>query len=137
MNSIDEKLDLVHSILIRLINSDENGNCYCYTCGTRLTFKTAQCGHYPEIPRENTKFRWNLIIHKVQGSCCNEYIYGLAEPYRDRLLSEIGIEKLSRYEIESKKPFKWFKSDKAQLLKEYRAKCRELLKDKNFTIQIP
>ena len=137
MKKIDKTLDTIHSILIRLINTDENGIGYCYTCNDRLTFHTAQCGHYPKIPRGNMQFRWNLVIHKIQCESCNCFKDGLAEPFRDMLIFEFGHDKVSRYEINSKKPFKWFKFDKQQLLKENRVKCRELMQDKNFEIQIP
>lgn len=137
MKDTDKKLDDAHSIIVRLLHTDENGYGKCYTCPNPLTYRTAQCGHYPNIPRGNMQFRWNLTIHKIQCETCNCFEDGLAEPFRDMLVSELGFEVLAKYEFDSHKPFKWIRWDKEQLLKTYRKQIRELLKDKNFTISIP
>lgn len=135
--NIDKLLYDLHAIIIKLINTDENGRGNCCTCNDRLTFKTADCGHYPNIPRNNKRYAWDLIIHSIQCQTCNRYNNGEPEKFRDYLINKIGIEKLAEIEFKSRKDLKWFKSDKQQLVKEFRKQIRELLKDKNFTINIP
>jgi len=132
MKNLDKTLDDLHSKLIRLKNTNENGNGQCYTCGDKLTYHTSECGHYPYIGRGNMMFRWNTEIHKIQCNNCNCFNDGEPERFRDNLINEIGAERLAKIEFDSRKPYKWFKSDKKQLIKEFRSKIKELLKDKTI-----
>jgi hypothetical protein len=137
MKSIDKKLDDIFRIWIKLKYTNENGRGNCYTCDEPITHQTGQCGHYPNIPRGDTQFRWNTVIHKFQCQNCNEFKAGEPEIFRDRLINEIDLVNVAKYEFLARKPYKWCNWDKLALLKKLKAECKEMLKQKNFTINIP
>lgn len=142
MKNIDKKLDDVFAIWIKLKYTNDEGWGQCYTCATPkpLHYKNMDCGHYPQIPREHHQFKWNAEckLHRPQCVDCNRFKHGLAEPFRDRLVSELGFEAVSKMEFDSRKPFKdlgrW---DKETLFKKLKKECQEMLKEKMFSISLP
>jgi hypothetical protein len=142
MKNIDKRLDDYTSIHVKLSNTDEHGWGYCYTCTEPkpLHYKDMDCGHYPNVPREHTQFRWDVDskIHKPQCSECNRFEHGLAEPFRDRLVSELGFEEVSRIEFDAHKPYQeWTNEAKKKHLDKLRSECKAMLKDKMFGITLP
>lgn len=134
MKDINKKLDIEHSKHIRLKNTDEYGIGYCYTCGERITYKNGECGHYPYVSRDNMEYRWDIDLHRIQCHTCNCDKQGNPESFRDNLINEMGFEKLSRIEFNSKKPFKWFEFEKEQLLKWFKKENAKLIKSKMIKI---
>ena len=137
MKNLDKRLYDTHAILVKLLNTDDSGNGRCCTCGEPLTYKTADCGHYPNIPRNNMLFAWDLVLHDIQCRKCNRENQGEPEKFRDYLINKIGIMRLQEIEFKARKPFKWFKSDKEQLLKDFRKRIKQELEEKMFNVQIP
>ena len=141
MKNIDKALTDIHSIVVRLKNTDENGYGNCYTCDDRIVYKaglfnTGQCGHF--IKRGNTLYRYVVKASRFQCVNCNEYLSGNDEIYEQRLINEIGVVKVAEMKFKSKQDFAgWSLSEKREMLKKLRAEARELLKDKNFSVQIP
>lgn len=88
-NLIDD-LDLVFSRYIRLIYSDNEGNCECYTCNKMQHYTILQCGHY--IPRASLMTRFLEQNCRPQCKECNEYKSGNLEHFTEKLENEqIGI----------------------------------------------
>ena len=71
---LKKELDRVFSIYIRTIQSDENGENTCYTCGKAGTIKTMQCGHF--VSRQYLATRWNVDNCRIQCAGCN--LFGLS-----------------------------------------------------------
>lgn len=134
MNSIDKKLDEISPVHTKLKYTDENGNGRCYTCGKKGDRFTLQNGHY--IPRGNTQYRWDENNLRLQCEKCNCELGGNLEAYRDMLVHELGSKTVALMEFNSKRPHKWFKSDKKDLLAKLRKEVKEMLKDKNFQVKI-
>lgn len=136
MNNINKRLDDIFAIHVKLTHTNDEGFGKCYTCGTPLHYREMDCGHYPQIPREHTQFKWDVRLHKPQCVDCNRFKDGLPEPFRDRLLHELGTEKLSQIEFDSHKPFKMSNWDKELLYKKLRNECKEMLKEKMFNVNL-
>lgn len=137
MKSIDSKLDTIHSIWKRLKVVDENGNGNCEVTGEPFTFWTLVCGHM--IKRRHTKYRWDdyntaAIDPEVNSKEESDSLY---EPMRDYKVSTIGLDLVEEMERSVHLPFKMTHTEKDTLLRTRRLQCRELLKDKNFNVQIP
>ena len=88
MSNINEKLDRVFSSYIRLKYSDWKGQCVCYTCGRRMSFKQAQAGHF--IGRGNEAVRWDERNVRVQCPYCNEVLEGNLIVFEEELRDELG-----------------------------------------------
>lgn len=135
--NIDKTLKEAHSIYIRLKATDENGTGNCKCCGKPLTFKTMACGHF--IKSRHLLYRW--FEPNTEGICyeCNgiEESDPLLEPMRDYKIRELGIEEVEQVERNVHKPFKMSSWDKDTLLKTRRLQIKSLLRDKNFTVNIP
>ena len=76
-------LDRVYSRWIRLANMGKDLKCDCYTCGARVMWTKAQCGHM--ISRSHLGLRWEPINTKVQCANCNVGLHGNIEEFRKRL----------------------------------------------------
>ena len=76
-------LDRVYSRWLRLANMGKDLKCDCYTCGARVMWTKAQCGHM--ISRSHLGLRWEPINTKVQCAGCNIGLHGNIEEFRKRL----------------------------------------------------
>jgi hypothetical protein len=137
MKNIDKRLDNIFAIWIKLKYTNDNGFGNCYTCDEPVTYQTGQCGHYPLIPRGDWRFRWDTIIHKLQCQDCNEFKAGQPDIFRDRLIQEIDLVNVAKYEFLAKQNHNWCNHEKEQLFKKLKKECQEMLKDKMFSINLP
>lgn len=87
---MEEKLDTIFSLFIRLRYSDHQGYVSCYTCTKRLHWTQAQCGHY--IPRGNHAVRWDEQNARPQCKDCNEFNSGRNDIFREELIEDLGEE---------------------------------------------
>ena len=85
-----EILDREFSIYIRKSKANYTGYLSCYTCGLRLHWKEAQCGHF--IRRGNSVTRFNTINCKPQCRVCNEIKNGMPESFEENLREDYGDE---------------------------------------------
>lgn len=129
---IDKKIDIEHSIYIRLKNTDDTGWGTCYTCGIPIHYKMGQCGHYPYASRENMLLRWDKHIHKFQCRDCNEINDGCPDAFRDGLINEMGAGSVSKVEFVARKPFKWTRSEKEAILRDFKQLNKQLRSEKMF-----
>ena len=135
--NLDKALDQVHSIWIRLKNSSESGIVQCVTCKKSFQFNEIHLGHM--IKRRHLRFRWSEKNTDPQCDECNslEESGNLQESMRDYKISTLGRGGVEQMERDIHKPYKYSQWDKKTLLITRRLQCRELLKDKNFTVNIP
>jgi hypothetical protein len=84
--NLRDDLDQVHSLMVRLLGSDEKGIAGCYTCGSRSPWRQMQCGHF--VHREDLATRWYTPNTRVQCKHCNEFLDGNTEVYEQKLEAE-------------------------------------------------
>ncbi len=79
--------DSIVSLYVRLKNTDEYGNCQCYTCPTILPYQQMQAGHY--IRRGHLLLRWDTD-RNIKPQCveCNSYKHGNLAVYSQNLENE-------------------------------------------------
>lgn len=98
-----EKLDRLTSEYVRRSNADKNGYAYCYTCGAKYFWKDLDCGHYRS--RRFIQTRFDLLNLRVQCKLCNRYKNGNLEIFREKLVKELGEDKVREIETRpSRKP---------------------------------
>lgn len=114
------KVDVLFSEVIRLRDADNNGIVTCITCGDKLHWTEAQCGHY--VLRGNMSTRWNLKNSHGQCGLCNSTHDGMAEEHAQAIDRKYGpgtadqLEKLGRTEVHFSEP-------------ELESMCQELKKE--------
>ena len=118
--SLIADLDYYFSQYIRLLDYDKKlAKCTCYTCGKKVAFADAQCGHYEK--RGNTLLRWDKRNARVQCKECNELHSGNYEEYTKRLEQEQpGI--TSELKSLSAQPHKWYTHELKELFIDIKAK---------------
>jgi len=114
-------IDFVFSRIIRMMYSESNGQCQCYTCSTVKHFSLMQCGHFES--RKNSQIRWSFLNARPQCQTCNEMKHGNIEVFAERLeQEEKGI--VDRLREISREPYKWGRDELKQLLIDLRAKLK-------------
>lgn len=114
-------IDFVFSRIVRIMGSDEKGQCECYTCSLSRHWTFMQCGHYEK--RGNTQIRWDFRNVKPQCPTCNETKHGNLEVYTQRLEQEQkGLPELLK--DLAREPYKWDRSELKQLLIDLRQRLR-------------
>lgn len=121
---LTEDLDRVYSKYIRLRDSDDNGWGVCCTCGVKIHWKEAHCGHF--FSRKYRATRWYDLNTFLQCPECNMVHVGREKEYRSFLIDRYGEEFISWLKTLSrstaKLPKQWYEE---QI--EYRTKLVELL----------
>jgi len=108
-----EKLDKVFSIFIRIIYSDFQGFCSCYTCGVRLPWQEMDAGHF--IRREFSSVRYDENNVRPQCFDCNRVKGGMEESFEEHLREDLGNEVMNKL-IEKGKKEKRFTDEEYQYL---------------------
>lgn len=121
-----EKLDKVFSVYIRRKEADEYGYVRCFTCGKRLHWKDAQCGHY--IDRRHLKTRWDEMNCHIQCEDCNCFKSGNIKSYREELMSIYGEEAVLSLEQSKYGIYKIYPNEIKDKIKEYEEKINILNK---------
>ena len=127
-----KEFDKWFSYWVRLQNVDHNGFTHCYTCGLKSWFKYLQCGHF--MKRKNMSTRFEPIGAKPQCTTCNEIKDGNLKVYREKLIEEIGIERVEELERLGKQERKWSQSEMREQIEFYKQKAKELAKKKGIQL---
>jgi hypothetical protein len=90
MKDKQAELDLIFSRYMRLINSDENGYCKCFTCGRVLFWTEIEAGHWQK--RKKLPKRYNLMNVKPQCVECNKFKNGEDKIFEENLVKMYGRE---------------------------------------------
>lgn len=131
-SELAEKLDAEISLRVRAGAALDAGSplIRCYTCGSMIHWKAADCGHY--IPRHRWGTRWDLRNVRPQCTRCNSYHEGEHWLFGYNLRHEIGREEFSDLEQtalrwgECKQPRTWLLEQIAEA-REYSKQIREAL----------
>lgn len=75
---------------VRRIAADAHGLVACYTCDGPHFWKDMECGHY--IHKDCLDY--NLDNLRAQCNCCNRRLHGNLGVYAERLIKEIGMERV-------------------------------------------
>ena len=125
---------------IRLRDTDENGIGYCSSSGSRLMYgnKNTQAGHfYPAGKYKALEFDEDNV--HLQSLSDNYFGHGNLAPYSLKLKAKIGVDRfetLQRKALQSKRTI--FKEDRflmIDIIEKYKAKCKELAKEKMFEVK--
>ena len=123
-------LDREFSSYVRLLAADKSGLVRCVTCGSIHFWKQITLGHY--ISRSHHSVRWNLKNVAPQCGWCNGQRGGEQYKMRMYLVQRYGSGEVSMVE-------EWADMTKTETadtlrikVKEYRAKVKELKKEKGL-----
>ena len=99
-----------------------NGVIKCFTCGTKISFTEAQCGHF--IDRDQMPTRYDE--HNCHAVCeeCNCYDPHHKAVYHGRMLQKYGQEEINRLDRKSKGLQKFFKFEIEDLIEYYKSENR-------------
>lgn len=96
----DSKLWKIFSEYIRLRDSDENGNCKCFTCGLLRNWKQMDCGH--GIGRQHKFTKFMETNNHAQCKKCNGFEGGRQDIYKQEVDKRYGAGTWDKMEMMSK-----------------------------------
>jgi hypothetical protein len=128
LKDLVKRLDRVFSEYVRLNAADDNGYCTCITCGKVYHYKEIHNGHF--IPRARMATRFNEMNCNPQCVRCNHFRHGEPDIYRQRLVEMYGKEAVEALELEARINIGYDVMSLDLLSKDYRAKVKELKKEK-------
>lgn len=99
-----KKTDTAYSLYVRQKYANDEGIVTCYTCPYRNHWKKMQNGHY--ITRSAKYTRWDLDNLRPQCFVCNMRNQGMSHIFREKLVAELGEERIRVMEAKSKELFK-------------------------------
>lgn len=132
--SLIRKLDTVFSLYIRLRDTNSNGYFFCISCGQMKSWYDADCGHYFSRARMNTRFDEKNCSAECKR--CNRFSSDHLDGYRTNLIRKIGEDEFDKLHIRANMARKWSEFELEELVKYYKAKCKELAKTKNFPVKV-
>jgi hypothetical protein len=121
-------LDRVFSEYIRLKYSDVNGYCKCVTCGAIRRWNDIHNGHF--INRGVKATRFDERNCRPQCCTCNTYHSGKHYFFRAALIDIYGLDEITELEHKAMMGGNHCVIQLQEMIVEYRAKVRELKKEK-------
>jgi hypothetical protein len=97
----------------------------CISCNAKAGSYTITAGHY--FPSTNKSVTFNE--DNLHGQCwynCNSSKSGNLAEYRLGLIQRIGLERIEKLELESRKTKKWTKEELKEIMLIYKQKILEL-----------
>lgn len=119
------KADAVFSEYIRLRDANEDGICFCCTCGKPFSWKDGDCGHF--IGRQHKGLRFNELNCHAQCRACNRFNEGRKDRYAEFICKKYGENVLNQLYLAEKQISKMTKFDEYQIYLCYKQQV-ELLK---------
>lgn len=112
---------------VRLNAADDEGFCYCVSCGNRKHWSEMDGGHY--IPRSSTM--WVLSEKNVHPQCrhCNRFAMqykAAAQAYTLFMIDTYGREQVDYMIATQKRPVKLFRSDLEEFIEDLKPKVQRL-----------
>ena len=118
-----DKLDRVFSEYIRKRDT-KDGYFVCISCGRRLPYEQADCGHY--INRRHLATRWDEENCNAECRFCNRFDEGNIQGYRRGLLHKIGEERLLLLEARKNRRTSFTNFEADVMIAEYKRLINEL-----------
>ena len=116
------ELDKITSELVRKKACGSDGFAFCFTCGVRKPWQMLDCGHFRS--RRFTQTRFDFDNLRPQCRECNRYKHGNLGIYRQKLVRELGEQKVK--EIETRPPRKIMEIELEQLLEQRRQELKNV-----------
>jgi len=112
----------VFSLYIKKKYSDGE-YCNCYTCDNPLKIGTSncQCGHYYS-KKGYPALYFNEDNNRPQCFHCNISLSGNTQIFRERLIIEIGLERINKMDSHRHDTIKWNRSDLIEKTEYYKHK---------------
>lgn len=124
---IEKEADRVFSIYIRNLNS-VNGICTCITCKRTFPISEIDNGHF--CKRGNHATRYEEDNCRPQCIECNRGTENKDKKFREELIKIKGLERVEELERLSRSVCKISDSEGREIIKDYKNKLRELLKER-------
>lgn len=121
---MQEKLDRVFSIYIRLKNADHTEMVECYTCGEVIPWKQAQNGHFNL--RGNDATRYDERNCKPQCFQCNMFRNGMPEAFEENLRDELGEEEFEDLMRTARSIKKYTDQEYKELIRHYKLEIKKM-----------
>lgn len=122
-----DSLDRHFSRFIRLRDSDENGYGRCCTCGKRLFWKDAHCGHF--ISRRHRATRTDEQNCALQCAGCNTFNQGRQYEFSLYIDQRYGKGTADRILVRSRQLSKVSSFDKKVIAKKYKELADKMEKE--------
>lgn len=124
LETIQDYIKMAQIIFNKYIRLRDKGQP-CISCGAKAGSYTITSGHY--FPSTNKSVTFNE--DNLHGQCwfnCNSSKSGNLAEYRLGLIKRIGVERLEKLELESRKTKKWTKEELKEIMLIYKQKISEL-----------
>lgn len=125
---LEDKLDKVFSIYIRLRDRISEDHAKCITCGSIQLFygaKKIDCGHF--MVRQHRATRWNEKNCSAQCISCNKYHGGRQYEFSMAIDKKYGKGFSDKLLIESKRVVKWSEWELQALVSDYQQRIKKEL----------
>ena len=124
------KADEWFSRFIRLFYTDDDGVCYCFTCGKPHHPKDQQCGHF--VKRQYKNGRFSEVNAKPQCGGCNKFKQGNDVIFRKKLVEMYGEDQILLLESGRRDTRQLKKYQEDEIARIYKEKAEKLLKEKGI-----
>lgn len=123
LKSAKDKANAVYSRYIRLSHADSYGLVLCYTCNTRLPWKSSQCGH--GITGRNNAVLYMEDVCRPQCVGCNIMGRGQIPKFQAKLVVELGKERFADLIVEAAQVVKYTIPQYQDIEAKYKEKLKE------------
>lgn len=132
---LQDVLDKVFSLFIRLRDTNKEGKAFCCTCGELKEWNQLQCGHFQS--RRFMSTRYEPKNSSAQCIACNILFSG--EQYKHGLFlnNKWGEDTANQLYLLSQEIKKYETSELKELIDYYTQEVREMIKQKDFEIKSP
>ncbi|WP_455639336.1 recombination protein NinG [Parabacteroides sp.] len=127
---LQQLLDKIFSVYIRLRHANQFGFCKCITCGEMLSWVRIQNGHY--IDRRHIATRYDERNCHPQCPRCNIGSRGNHEKYKRAIVAEYGVKVLEELESGKRSIEKLTVADYQDKIAYYKAEVKRLKKEKGL-----
>lgn len=120
----------VFSEFIRLRDADENGICFCFTCGAPRHWKKLDAGH--GIPRQHKATKFDETNNHAQCKPCNGFEGGMREVYKRNMDAKYGSGTWDKLEVLSRTTCKRGSFEMSALYHHYKKEVEKLKQEKGL-----
>lgn len=127
---LQQLLDRIFSVYIRLKHANQFGFCKCITCGEMFSWIRIQNGHY--IDRRHMATRYDERNCHPQCPRCNIGSRGNLEKYKRAIITKYGVKVLEELESGKRSIEKWTIADYQEKITYYKGEVKRMRKEKGL-----
>ena len=121
---LEQKLDEIFSLRVRLESADFSGYVSCITCLARLKWNEVDCGHWKRRGHHGT--RWERDNAAAQCSTCNREKGGMTNAFEEALIDDLGEERVEEIKELAAKPACFSDEELKEKIKENKSILKNL-----------